>query len=160
MEIIGPSKGGGIATAYTALAETLASPSSSSSSSYHDVTILFTEHSYFGDWNEHVVHYASLGIGVMHLWDDPACVAATVEVATSYGCTTRACVRAYRVYLWLKSRTGAGAKGGKGNWFDIVHFHDNGGIGYFSQLAKHQGEDGFEQLVFFHGAHGPHLWER
>lgn len=148
MEVIGPSKGGGIATAYTAMAETLAKAG-------HDVYVLYTERYNLGDWNQWVVEYASKNIGIMRLWDDIPSASANIDVGGP-GCTTRACSRSYRVYLWLKERVGKN----NGNGFEVVHFHDNGGIGYFTQLAKHQGEVGFADMVFFHGAHGPHLWER
>lgn len=89
MEVIGPSKGGGIATAYTAMAEAL-------SEAGHDVTVLFTERYYIGEWGEWVAQYAGKGIALLHLWDDLRAAEANVEVGT--GCTTRACARSYKVF--------------------------------------------------------------
>lgn len=145
MEVIGPSKGGGIATAYTALSEALGSAG-------HAVTVLYTERYHLGEWDEWIDLYQAKGVELIRLWDYPF-----QEVAVGVGCSTRACVRSYRVYQWLRMHTRAG---GNENVFDIVHFHDNGGIGYFSELAKHQGELGFNEMAFIAGAHGPHFWER
>lgn len=145
MEVIGPSKGGGIATAYTAMAEAL-------SSAGHLVAVLYTEKYHLGEWDEWIDLYRAKGVDLIRLWDYPF-----QEVAVGTGCSTRACVRSYRVYQWLRMRTEAT---GRSNSYDVVHFHDNGGIGYFSELAKHQGEHGFRDMTFIAGAHGPHFWER
>jgi Starch synthase catalytic domain len=145
MEVIGPSKGGGIATAYTALSEALAEAG-------HPVTVLYTERYHLGEWSDWEDTYSAKGVEIIRLWDS-----VFPDVAVGIGCATRACVRSYRVYMWLRARTGMDVGG---NLYDIVHFHDNGGIGYFSELAKYQGEDGFNSLVFIAGAHGPHFWER
>lgn len=146
MEVIGPSKGGGIATAYTALAEALAVAG-------HPVSVLFTERHHMGTWHDWVGEYRNKkAVGLERLWDGETQGGEWPEIAVGKeGCATRACARSYRVYLWLQKHVHS---------FDIIHFHDNGGIGYFSQLAKHHGEEGFNSLVFFHGAHGPHFWER
>lgn len=143
MEVIGPSKGGGIATAYTAMSEAL-------SAAGHEVTILYTERYHLGEWIEWIEMYQAKGVDLIRLWDFPF-----QEVTVGVGCSTRACVRSYRVYQWLHTRIRAA-----GGNFDIVHFHDNGGIGFFPELAKHQGELGFVDMVFIAGAHGPHFWER
>jgi hypothetical protein len=43
------------------------------------------------------------------------------------------------------------------NPFDIVHFHDYLGIGYYSLLAKRQGW-AFQDTTFVVGLHGPSSW--
>ena len=143
MEVIGPSKGGGIATAYTAMSEAL-------SEAGHVVTVLYTEKYHLGEWDHWIAMYQAQGVELIRLWDF-----SFPDVAVGVGCSTRACVRSYRVYHWLRARM----RMDDGD-FDVVHFHDNGGIGYFSELAKHQGEPGFIGIAFIAGAHGPHFWER
>lgn len=50
----------------------------------------------------------------------------------------------YKSYLWLKERQ---------NNFDIVHFHDYLGVGYYSFIAKSLGID-FLNVILVNGLHG------
>ncbi|ORY87436.1 hypothetical protein BCR35DRAFT_289498 [Leucosporidium creatinivorum] len=54
-------------------------------------------------------------------------------------------VASIRVWQWLRSRDGE---------FDIIHFPDNTGIGYFSTLGKHEGL-ALQQSRIVVGLHGP-----
>ena len=54
----------------------------------------------------------------------------------------------YRIYRWLKDKT-----------FDVIHYPDYPGNGYFIALAKHQGLAFTGSLLCF-GAHGPSMWSR
>jgi glycosyltransferase involved in cell wall biosynthesis len=53
---------------------------------------------------------------------------------------------AYRVFLWLREHS-----------FDVVHFPDRGGYGYYSMLAKRQGL-AFAKTLFCVRSDGPTLW--
>eukprot|EP00475_Leptophrys_vorax_P034521 TRINITY_DN5580_c0_g2_i1.p1 TRINITY_DN5580_c0_g2~~TRINITY_DN5580_c0_g2_i1.p1 ORF type:complete len:728 (+),score=160.60 TRINITY_DN5580_c0_g2_i1:167-2185(+) len=55
---------------------------------------------------------------------------------------------AYRAYLWLKDRDGQ---------FDMIHFHEWHGQGYFVALAKHQGI-AFQNTFLFTTIHCPSLF--
>lgn len=55
---------------------------------------------------------------------------------------------AYRVYLWLKEQA-----------FDIIHFPEWKGPGYYCLLAKHQGL-AFADTLFCVQAHGPSWWRK
>ena len=57
-------------------------------------------------------------------------------------------VRAYEVFKWLKERH-----------FDLVHFPDRFGLGYYTLLAKHQGLY-FQHTVFCVNLQGPSAWVR
>ncbi len=59
--------------------------------------------------------------------------------------------RSYEVYQWLKNRKQAG------NGFEIVHFPDWEGPGYYSLVAKHDGLD-FQDTILSVGLHGPFRW--
>jgi hypothetical protein len=52
----------------------------------------------------------------------------------------------YRVFEWLRDRE-----------FDVVHLPDQGGYGYYSMLAKHQGL-AFARTTFCVEVYGPMLW--
>jgi glycosyltransferase involved in cell wall biosynthesis len=104
-DFLGPIRNGGIGTAMTALAETLAADG-------HLVTLLYpsayTETLPLTCW---MLDYRKRGILFEPLF------ASEMDPEQSY-----------LVYRWLKDRE-----------FDIVHFHDLKGIGYWSFVAKRQG---------------------
>lgn len=56
--------------------------------------------------------------------------------------------QSYNIYQWLKAEP-----------FDIVHFPESNGHGYFSLLAKRQGLF-FKDTIFFIGLHHPSSWHR
>jgi glycosyltransferase involved in cell wall biosynthesis len=125
--------GGGIGTASTALAVSLAR-------SGHDVTLLFTgwrDADAAEDTERWRTHYAERGIRLALVREGPSLVT-TPHFAVSC---------AYEVYRWL-SREPA---------FDVVHLPDNLGHGTYAQAAKRQGL-AFTETTFVVGTHGPTRW--
>ena len=108
-ELLGPSRNGGIGTAYSALASALTEAG-------HQVTLLYL----FGDWydngtvSEWRTHYHSKGIEFCPL---PAS-AHSPEGPQSLNISLEA-------YRWLKTRD-----------FDIIHFPELLGHGFFRRLAS------------------------
>lgn len=132
-EVIGPFRNGGIGTAYTALAEALASRG-------HAVTLLFLR----GDYCENrtmshwVTHYASKGIDLVPL--------PTVARTRLHGSGEAAV--SYQAFSWLKERA-----------FDVVHFPELGGSAYYTLKAKRQGLH-FDATTVCIGTHSPIWWIR
>lgn len=127
--------GGGIGTASTSLAESLARAG-------HDVTLLFTGWQDAGDGerNEHWRHHCGQrGVRLAFVREPGA--AATVK---SPYFPVRS---AYEVYCWLEAQ----------ETFDVVHLPENMGHGAFAQLAKRQGS-AFADTTFAIGTHGPTRW--
>jgi glycosyltransferase involved in cell wall biosynthesis len=126
--------GGGIGTASTSLAETLARAG-------HDVTLLFTgwQEPDAAERNEHWrKHYAARGVRL----------AFARELGSSTVKNPHFPARsAYEVYAWL-----AGEQP-----FDVVHLPENMGHGAYAQLAKAQGS-AFARTTFVVGTHGPTRW--
>ncbi len=60
----------------------------------HDVTILFTEQYFIGEWGEWEEHYKKKNVKIFRLWDD--FLAANQNLEVGNGCATRACTRSYR----------------------------------------------------------------
>ncbi len=113
-EFLGPFRNGGIGTAYSRLAELLAR-------SGHRVTLLYTNgrravDGTIGDW---VAHYRRLGLRLVPLPESP------VHLASISPNTAVAC----RVYAWLRDHDG----------FDLVHFPEYLGHGYYALAARRQG---------------------
>ena len=127
-EILGPTRNGGIGTAYTSLALILARAE-------HQVTVLFSgneaDSGSLADWER---SYASTGVMLIPLQHSGRCV-----MGRSYDS-----VNSYEVFLWLRDNQAS---------FDIVHFPEWQGLGYYSLLAKHQGI-AFRDLTFCVGTHG------
>ncbi|MBV9838063.1 MAG: glycosyltransferase [Solirubrobacterales bacterium] len=135
-EVTGPTRNAGIGTANTSLALALARAG-------HDVTLLFTgasgsdspadAHSWERHYARHKVRFETLG-------------------------RTRSFVRsphpnvrtAYELYAWLRERDGDGC-------FDIVHFPDCQGHGYYAVLARRQGI-AFADTLFVAGVHSSTRW--
>jgi len=132
-EFVGPTRNGGIGTAYTSLAQVLARAG-------HEVTVLYTN----GDWSESgsvehwEEHYRKQGILLVRLRPPDG-----ISVASPYFAK-----RSYETYLWLKRNE---------KRFDIVHFPEWQGQGYYSLLAKRQGL-AFEQVSFCVGVHSSTKW--
>ncbi|ADB53887.1 glycosyltransferase [Conexibacter woesei] len=126
--------GGGIGTASTSLAESLAR-------SGHDVTLLFTgwQNAGGGEQNEQWRrHYAERDV--------------RLEIVRAPGVQTVGnphfpARSAYEVYCWLHQAPP----------FDVVHLPENMGHGAYAQLAKRQGR-AFVQTTFVVGTHGPTRW--
>ncbi|MBV8357670.1 MAG: glycosyltransferase [Deltaproteobacteria bacterium] len=131
-EILGPSRNGGIGTAYYSLATTLAAAN-------HHVTILYlwagrSDAIELQYWES---YFRTLGIVFVPL-------PASMSIATVPDCIRTAC----DAYAWLRKRQ-----------FDIVHFPELHGHGYYCVLAKHQGLD-FARTILCIGTHSPISWIR
>ncbi|HEV3093125.1 MAG TPA: glycosyltransferase [Solirubrobacteraceae bacterium] len=126
--------GGGIGTASTSLAQTLARVG-------HEVVLLFTgwQEADAVKRNEHWrAHYAESGVR-LEIIRAPG----THSVKNPHFPVRSA----YEVYCWLRREQP----------FDVVHVPENMGHGYFAQLAKLQGSH-FTGTTFVVGTHGPTRW--
>lgn len=131
-DLVGPIRNGGIGTAYSSLAQTLADAG-------HDVTLLYTlsNHTENQSIEYWIDHYAAMGIHFVPLPPPPSGVGGTMPLAITYS-----------IYVWLKERQ-----------FDIVHFPDWQGRAYYTCLAKRQGL-AFAGTDICIGAHSPASWDR
>ncbi len=134
-EFVGPTLTGGIGTAYTSLAETLAAEG-------HAVTVLFTgwpdeAAEPFQHW---VRHYREHGIELLRL---PQPTASWIETGHRHA------VRAYEVYRWLRDRDAEP--------FDVVHFPEVLGHGYYAVCAKRLGV-ALERTTLAIGTHSSTSW--
>lgn len=132
-DITGPIRNGGIGSAYYSLARLLADAG-------HDVTVLYTlgahsEQQRIGHW---VRKYRSWNITFVPL---PA--PAGPELKGGVHVRT-----AWSVYAWLKDRA-----------FDVVHFHEWRGIGFYALHARRQGLC-LQNAITVVGAHSPSLWHK
>lgn len=131
LEFEGPFRNGGIGTAYTGLARALALAG-------HEVTVLYCGPNLSDvpveDW---IKHYAASGIRLEFL---PPARHPLPDLDGRW--------KSYHVYEWLKGRE-----------FEIVHFHELAGLGYYSMVAKKQGL-GFQRTSFIVGLHSPITWVR
>lgn len=120
----------GIGTAYYALAELLAR-------SGNKVTVLYTRDKppTTGSFNDWVKHYAAQGIELKALPPSEKRVTNPKLQVTSA-----------QVYKYLKL-----------NHFDIVHFPDFEGLGFYTTLAKRVGL-AFQDTILVAGLHGPTRW--
>jgi glycosyltransferase involved in cell wall biosynthesis len=136
-EFVGPTRTGGIGTAYTSLAEAL-------SEAGHEVTVLFTgwrdpdDRTRFSRWAD---AYERKGIRLVEL--RPA------ELPPIHSGHYNA-QRSYLTYLWLKERD-------RERPYDVIHFPDTLGHGYYSLIAKSQGW-AFAGTTMVTGAHSPSEW--
>jgi O-antigen biosynthesis protein len=130
-DILGPIRNGGIGTAYAELARALASAG-------HEVTVLYLLGSYCeqGDISKWVKEYHTQGI-ILEPLDRRFAPVSGGGVPVECSLST---------YFWLR-----------GNHFDIVHFPEWMGLGYFSLQAKRTGL-AFSNTTFVVGTHSPSLW--
>jgi glycosyltransferase involved in cell wall biosynthesis len=131
-DIIGPIRNGGIGTAYFSLASALTEAG-------HDVTVLYLlgEYCEQGSIAEWRAYYRERGIKFVALPSSPVKVEGLPKAVT-----------AHDAYHWLKTRE-----------FDVIHFPEWLGHGYFTALAKHQGLD-FPNTIICVGTHSPTLWHK
>ena len=133
-EFLGPFRNGGIGTAYTKLGEIL-------SDGGHEVTFLYSHGRYSStEPIEHWIEfYRQRGIQFVPVPESPVAISfLTDEIA-----------RSYRAYLWLKEHDG----------FDVVHFPDCEGPGYYTGLARREGL-AFQNTITVVGLHGSSPWAR
>ncbi len=133
-EIEGPSRNGGIGTAYTSLAE-------ASRRAGHEVTILYLLGSFCAngniiDWADHYREVKGIELVPLPLPPTPRIHAAWASSVS------------YHAYNWLKAEAGR---------FDIIHFPECQGIAFYSVLAKRQGL-AFKDCTFVISTHGPTFW--
>lgn len=129
-DILGPIKNGGVGTAYWEIATLLARAG-------HGVTIFFTPNTATSvddieKWQE---LYLSHGVALLP---------ATNPVIPPEGYAPLR--RSYAIYEQLRQYT-----------FDVIHFPDMYGLGYFSIRAKKAGLD-FQATVLAVQVHGPNSW--
>lgn len=129
-DLMGPIRNGGVGTAYSALAELLADEG-------HDVTIIFAngisdDDSAFHLWQK---RYKKKNITLLSLREPKVRLEHLYPARLSYA-----------VFEMMKGRH-----------FDIVHFADMYGLGYFCQLAKRQGLE-FQSTLFCVILNGPQAW--
>jgi O-antigen biosynthesis protein len=133
-DLIGPVKNGGIGTAYSTLAEAL------SRAGMH-VTLLFANVGYSGDkpiefwiqeYSKKNIEFIRLPFNKEPIWEQNSYFLAS----------------SYMVYQWLLKRD-----------FDVIHFPEWHGKGFYSILAKHQGL-AFQNTLICVGTHSPTLWHK
>ena len=133
-EIEGPSRNAGIGTAYTSLADALKRAG-------HDVTILFLLgcHPTDGNMIDWVDYYRTeKGMKVI-----PLPMAHEPRIHAAWASSV-----SYHTYVWLKEHQ---------HDFDIIHFPECQGLGFYTLLAKRQGL-AFNDTTFVVSTHGPTLW--
>jgi hypothetical protein len=131
-DIVGPIRNGGIGTAYFSLAIALAEAG-------QDVTILYLNREYceqgsLDDWRS---FYRLRGISFVPIPESSTRILAPSNVALSYD-----------AYQWLQAGD-----------FDVIHFPEWQGFGYFTALAKHQGLF-FQHATVCVGTHSPTTWHK
>lgn len=130
-DIIGPVNNGGIGTAYTNLALSLAGRG-------HEVTILYLlgeycEHGSIEQWRKHYSRNNIEFIGMPQ--PDDLVIQAPYHPRLSY-----------LAYLYLRDKS-----------FDVIHFPEWGGFGFYTVLAKSEGLS-FSTCSIVIGTHSPTLW--
>lgn len=129
-DLVGPIRNGGIGTAYTSLARTLARAG-------HRVTVLYPlgRHSEQGTIEDWQMTYAREGITLVPMPETDVRGHHALRLPID-------------VYRWLKPRR-----------FDVVHYHEWRGIGAHLAQAKRHGL-AFADTVLVAGTHSPSLWHR
>lgn len=131
-DILGPVRNGGVGTAYWEIANVLAKAG-------HGVTIFFapTTDTRVEDFETWQRHYLNHGIALVQA--KPPLVNLECQLPLQ---------RSYAIYEQLRRYS-----------FDLLHFPDMHGLGYYSLLGKKMGLD-FESTVLAVQAHGPNSWHR
>ncbi len=131
-EFIGPTRNGGIGTAYTSLARSLAKAG-------HDVTCLYVDARGLNqdEMQKWVENYRRDGINLVPL---PEVKKPFLERPIHF-------TKPYEVYHWLKQNDN----------FDVIHFSEWQAPGYYTILAKRQGM-AFGRSLICLGLHGMLEW--
>lgn len=132
LDISGPVKNGGVGTAYAALANILVAAG-------HDVTIIFVNRWTEEDSHFHLyqAYYLFKGVRLLSLHEPKPRLEGAEPAQLSYA-----------TYLFLKEQH-----------FDLIHFPDLQGLGYYCLLAKRQGL-AFASSLFCVILHGPSTWHK
>jgi GT2 family glycosyltransferase/glycosyltransferase involved in cell wall biosynthesis/Tfp pilus assembly protein PilF len=132
-DFVGPVRNGGVGTAFTSLGEALAAAG-------HEVTLLFVSGQFCenGTLDQWVAYYKKKGIRFVPM---------PVSFSGPIGAPWHV-FQSYQAYLWLLAGD-----------FDVIHFSEWKGPGYFTLLAKHQGLAFARTLLCVH-THGPTLWHK
>jgi glycosyltransferase involved in cell wall biosynthesis/GT2 family glycosyltransferase len=133
-EIEGPSRNAGIGTAYTSLADALKRAG-------YEVTVLFLLGCHPSDGNmiDWVDFYRTRkGIKLI-----PLPMAHEPRIHAAWAASV-----SYHTYVWLKEHQ---------RDFDVIHFPECQGLGFYSLLAKRQGL-AFTDCTFVISTHGPTFW--
>ncbi|MEI8040397.1 MAG: glycosyltransferase [Verrucomicrobiota bacterium] len=131
-DFVGPVRNGGVGTAFTSLGEAMAAAG-------HEVTLLFLG----GTWCENrtmvywIEYYKKKGIQFVPLPESGLRIETRWPVA-----------KGYEGYLWLQKQS-----------FDVIHFSEWKGPGFFTLVAKQQGSAFANTLLCVH-THGPTLWHK
>ncbi|HUN99228.1 MAG TPA: glycosyltransferase [Bradyrhizobium sp.] len=133
-EIEGPSRNGGIGTAYLSLAE-------ASRRAGHEVTVLYLLGSFCANGN--IIDWADKFRDQKGITLVPLPLPPTPRIHAAWASSV-----SYHAYNWLKEAA---------ENFDIVHFPECQGIGFYSMLAKRQGI-AFQNCTFVISTHGPTFW--
>ena len=137
-DISGPNLNGGIGTANTNMARLLARE--------HRVSMLHAG-------GEQVSPDSSLNFqgwaAHFRQWYDVELLALPLISSYRYASAIYEQVRSYEVLLWLINN---------GHRFDIVHFHDWRGLGYYTLLSAQQGHPALQHIRFVTICHSSTLW--
>ena len=135
-EFVGPTRTGGIGTAYTSLAEALADAE-------HEVMLLFTgwEEAAADPFSHWVRHYRERGIDLQRL---PQADPKSIETGHRHA------VRSYQAYGHLRELE-------RKRPFDVIHFPEVLGHGYYSLCARRLGI-AFENTTIAIGTHSSTSW--
>jgi glycosyltransferase involved in cell wall biosynthesis len=131
----GPTRNGGIGTAYAALAEKLAGAG-------HEVTLLYllghaSEREPIATWVE---DFRRRGVRLVPLEHGEVILEGSRSLQIGY-----------LAYRWLAEQERLGQV------FDVIHFHEWLAFGYYSLLARHQGI-ALARSTICVGMHSPSLW--
>ena len=138
-EFAGWSKNGGIGTAYFELGRQLASWGANVTVLFlHERKVVQLNESQWMDWKH---RYESMGLTMLLLLDDDVPAWPSWLGKKSY--------RALQFFQHLPEP----------ERFDLIHWHDNVGYGYYPLLAKHQGW-ALQNTINVVTLHGPNSWAR
>ncbi len=135
-EFEGPSRNGGIGTAYASLANALKRAGC-------EVTVLFLLGSNPTDGN--IIDWVNFYRTQKGIRLVPLPMAHEPRLHAAWAASV-----SYHAYVWLKEHQSE---------FDVIHFPDCQGLGFYSLLAKRQGL-AFADSTFVVTAHGPTFWSK
>lgn len=132
-DFVGIVKNGGIGSAYTELARLLAQND-------WQVTVLYVGYHVDNSIYKWIERYRKDNIQIIPL--------SILLNNSSFKISPLLRSLSFEIYRWLKNHQ---------ECFDVIHFHDWQGLGFYSTLAKEQGL-AFKNCKIIIGIHSPHLW--